>query len=82
MLNELVAVKEGILPVPDEESPVVVLSLVQVNIVVPSVFVVVNSIASVDSPLHNTWSTTASTCAVGFTAVSYTHLTLPTNGKV
>ena len=52
MLNELVAVKEGILPVPDEESPVVVLSLVQVNIVVPSVFVVVNSIASVDSPSH------------------------------
>ena len=35
-------------------SPIVVLSFVQLNTVVPSVFVVVNSIASVDSPLHNT----------------------------
>ena len=39
------------------------------NTVVPSVFVVVNSIASVDSPLHNTWSATVSTCAVGFTVI-------------
>ena len=41
-------------PVPLAAKPIFVLSFVQLNTVVPSVFVVVNSIASVDSPLHNT----------------------------
>ena len=56
-------------PVPLAAKPIFVLSFVQLNTVVPSVFVVVNSIASVDSPLHNTWSTTESTCAVGLTVI-------------
>ena len=56
-------------PVPLAAKPIFVLSFVQLNTVVPSVFVVVNSIASVDSPLHNTWSITESTCAVGLTVI-------------
>ena len=51
---EFVELKLTISPVPLAAKPVLVLSFVQVNTVVPSVFVVVNSIASVDSPLHNT----------------------------
>ena len=50
-------------------SPIVVLSFVQLNTVVPSVFVVVNSIASVDSPSHKIWLEILFTWAVGFTVI-------------
>ena len=65
-----VTTKLPISPVPPEiGKPMLVLSLVQLYTVSPPELIVVNTIDSVVSPLHNTWSITVSTWAVGFTLI-------------
>ena len=46
--------KLGIFPFPEASKPVAVLSFTHSYVVVPSVFVVVNTISAVSSPLHTT----------------------------
>ena len=57
----LVAVKEGIFPVPVAPSPILVLLFDQENNVVPPVRSVVKFTAVVAAPLHKTWSDGSST---------------------
>ena len=65
-----IALKLGILLVfPSVANPIAILSFVQLYVVSPSVFKVPNTIVSVDSLLHNTWSSISLTWAVGFTVM-------------
>jgi hypothetical protein len=63
----LVAVKLGILPVPDAANPIAVLELVQAN-VVPAVRLV-KFTAAVAWPAHSVWLATAATTGVGLTVI-------------
>src|ERR1019366_200091 len=63
----LIAVKEAIFPVPDSVSPILVLSLVQLNIVLPT-----NPLkfkGAVATPLQITWFNGTITLGVGFTII-------------
>jgi len=61
----LVAVNEGISPIPDAPSPIAGLLLVQLKVVPPTV--PTNGTAVVASPLHTVCGPTAATVGVGFT---------------
>ena len=61
--------KLGILPIPLSANPIRGLVFVHSYVVIPSVFVVVNSIGAVTSPSHKSWSSIALTCAVGLTVI-------------
>ena len=65
----LVAGKEAILLVPVAARPMLVLSLVQVYVVVPTEFVVVKSTAVVVAPLQSSWLEGGSTSPVGLTVM-------------
>ena len=65
-LVALVAVKLGILPVPDAARPIAVLLLVQLN-VVPGV--PVKTTVAVGEPAHTTWLPTPFTVGFGFTVI-------------
>ena len=77
----LIAVKEGISPVPVAASPMVVLSFVQVYVMVPSVLVVVNVTVPVPVPLHTTWLPGWVTSTCGFTMTS-TVTTVPVHAPI
>ncbi len=61
----LVAVKEGILPVPEAANPMDVIELLQLYVVVPPVLFVEKSTEEIVSPLHTEIFVTALTCANG-----------------
>ena len=63
------AVNDGISPLPAEDKPIEVLSLVQLYVVLPSVFGVVKSIIDDISLLHNTISSTLSMSGEGLTVI-------------
>ena len=62
-------IKDGILPVPDETNPILGESFIQLYVVVPSVFSVVNDISVVSSVLHNIWLSIESTWPEGVTVI-------------
>ena len=61
--------KLGIFPIPLSAKPIKGLVFVHSYVVIPSVFIVVNSIGAVTSPSHKSWSFIALTWAVGFTEI-------------
>ena len=61
--------KLGILPIPLSANPIRGFVFVHSYVVIPSVFVVVNSIGAVTSPSHKSWSSIALTCEVGLTVI-------------
>lgn len=63
----LVAVKEGILPLPDAARPMLVVVFVQSNCVPATVPTKV--VAAVKAVLHNAWSAGSATVGVGFTLI-------------
>ena len=63
----LIAVKAPILPIPPDPSPMLVLSLVQLNTVPGTGPVIVT--AAVVAPLHTTWLAIALVDGVGFTVM-------------
>jgi hypothetical protein len=63
----LVAIKVGILPVPDAAIPIEGALLVQLYVTVPPVAGLLKLMAAVEEPLHNTWLATEFTVAVGLT---------------
>jgi len=68
----LVAVKDPILPVPLAAKPIEGVLFTQLNTtLLPPLplFGLVNAMAVVDAPLHNTWLATAFTVAVGLTVI-------------
>ena len=64
-----VASKVVMLPVPLAANPILVLSFVQLYIVVPFSFAVLNTISAISSPLQTTIGSIPSTCAVGLTVI-------------
>ena len=65
----LVAMKDGILPVPLAAIPIDAALFVQLYVTVPPVAGLLKLIAAVDAPLHNTWLATVFTDAIGFTVI-------------
>ena len=66
----LIAVNDGMLSAfPLDNNPIFGLLLVQEYVVVPGVLIVVNAIAAVALPLHNTCEAGWLTCADGFTVI-------------
>jgi hypothetical protein len=65
----LVAIKVGMLPTPFAARPIDGVLFVQLNCTVPPVAGLLNAIAAVDDPLHNTWLATGLTVAIGFTVM-------------
>jgi hypothetical protein len=57
----LTAVNEAILPVPEAASPTPVVLLVQLQVVVPPVFIITKFTADAADPLQSTWLPTALT---------------------
>lgn len=71
-LVKFIAVKDPISPVPLPASPIEGVLFIQLNSTLlppPPLLGLVNAIAVVDAPLHNTWLGTASTVAVGLTVM-------------
>jgi hypothetical protein len=65
----LVAMNVGILPAPAAANPIDGALFVQVNITLPPVAGLLNAMAAVDEPLHNTWLATGFTVATGLTVM-------------
>ena len=65
----LFASKPNMSPVPLAPNPILVLSFVQLYIVVPFSFAVLNTISAISSPLQTTIGSIPSTCAVGLTVI-------------
>ena len=56
-------------PIPLSANPIKGLVFVHSYVVIPSEFIVVNSIGAVTSPSHKSWSPITLTCAVGLTEI-------------
>jgi hypothetical protein len=65
----LVAIKVGMLPTPFAARPIDGALFVHANITLPPVAGLLNAIAAVDDPLHNTWLATGFTVATGLTVM-------------
>ena len=66
---ELVAVNEGMGPLPLAANPMDEALLVQLYTIVPPNVGLMKLMAAVELPLHNTWLETGLTAAVGFTVM-------------
>ena len=66
----LVAINVGMLPTPFAARPIDGALFVHANITLPPVAGLLNAMAAVDDPLHNTWLATGFTVATGLTVIT------------